>query len=113
MNFRDGSDGCSGLLYCAEDQTWWAGGSLGLIYSLEAKQNLRTNSDEFSSREVYSQSISSLAYDAASSTMILGCEDSVIARQYPEIDDMAHHKLITRRSLAITHLQFTSNGQHL
>jgi hypothetical protein len=106
--FRDYDDGCSGLVWCANAHKWLCGGSLGVVYQLE-KGNDKFESKTFNAGD---SAVTALVVNEAINIVAHSNGDCVAIRALDDLDQVKEERAV-RRTLSISHLQFTSTGKFL
>lgn len=107
-SFRDSAEGCSGLVFSKSLNKWICGGSLGQAFELtpggEGFTPIAFNSDD--------SAVTAVAVADNQNLLAHSAADSVTLRLLSNLEE-AKEALVVRRTLPISHLQFTSSGNHL
>lgn len=106
-DFRDSSEGCSGLVWINSQNSWYCGGSLGLVYQYQEEEK------SFKSIEIGSDSVTSLAVTSSDESVALAIGERVVLRALSSIADPLNEILVCRRTLSITDLKFTGSNDFL
>ncbi len=109
--FREESDDvASGAVYCSSTKTWIAGGTVGLLYTLNEQQG-----EDFQSEETNEDNnIVALCLSNDQRALAIAFGDKVTLQQYPNFKEpLDTDAPPLRRILSISQLAFTKSNGHL
>ncbi|RYH29453.1 hypothetical protein EON65_08495 [archaeon] len=107
-DFRDPSDGCSGLVWSEYLSKWMCGGSLGMGYLVSPKDR----SVEQIQLAEDTAAITAVAVHDGKRLLAYSTPDSVCVRSLDDLENPLEVNLI-RTTLSITHMEFMLNGDFL
>lgn len=106
--FRDAEDGCSEAIYSKSAMKWICGGSLGQAFEMNkgmtSFSTLQFNADD--------SAVTAVAVNEGKGLLAHSAGDSVTLRLLNDLESVKE-TLICRRSLPISHLQFSPDNNFL